>query len=159
MYDVHCQQKLTTPHPLTVVRNRKMKEEIFISDFNYELNKNLVIEGDENSVWAYIVDNSSEELLIELDGFLCSRGKLIESTSEAKQFVKKGFAPPLHREFANEFSIHKNITSDEISILWEELRVKVLIKNETYLILDLENKISYSKSISKNGPYGMSFIE
>ncbi len=67
------ESKFSTFHP------EQMKEEIFISEFSYDHNKTIIIEGDENSIWVYLLDSSNKENTIECDGFLCSRGTIIET--------------------------------------------------------------------------------
>ncbi len=127
-------------------------EPIFLSQFNSELDRHLVIEGDEFAVWAYILNSAEDN--IEIDGFLCSRGLILDALKEVETYIEKGMAPPLSKEYANEFSIHAELETEDITVAWEADSVFILIKGEEYLELDLTEKKSYSKAIAMAGPYG-----
>lgn len=109
-----------------------MKEEIFISDFNENVNKTLVIEGDEHSVWAYVLNRIDGQNNIEFQGLLCSRGTLVEDENKIGDYINQGFAPPLLRNFSNEHSVIEELTMKNISIFWDQEKVGVLVDERTY---------------------------
>ena len=134
----------------------KKEEKIFISQMIEELDKSIIIEEDENSIWAYLMNKDFK--LIEFDGFLCSIQPPTDSYDK-KDIQKK--PPPLINEYANEFSYLPTIRGDQIRIETdiENQLVKIMISNDLYLRLDLEAKKSYSKGLSKDGPYGLTLNE
>ena len=136
-----------------------MKGEIFISDFNEEVNKTLVVEGDEHTIWAYVLNSLDGQNNIEFQGFLCSRGTLVEEESEIGDYIDQGFAPPLLRSFSNEYSVQEEITANNISIFWDKEKVGVLVDEVTYLILDYTNKVAYSKGVLEESPYGRPLMD
>ena len=73
---------------------------------NKNVNRNLVIDSDKHSVWAYVLNHQNQ---IEFDGFLCSLGTLVESNEEVKEFIEKDLQPPLMKNVANEFSIQNEL--------------------------------------------------
>ena len=128
------------------------KQEIYITQSADNSKCQLVIQGDDHSVYAYFLNNSGE---VEFDGFLCSRGTLVESSEEVRNFIENSQNPPLTKSFANEFSIHEELVADDISIDWQKNIIRISIKQIEYLIFDLVNKKAYSKSIKYDGPYGL----
>lgn len=134
-----------------------MNEVLLTSEYNYEINKCVLVQGDIHSVWAYVIDITDNKDEIEFEGFVCSRGTLIADNSEIEKYINhdQSFAPPLLTEYKNEYSIINDLTESDIKIDWKDDIVKILIKGTEYLKMDLETKISYSKGISKSGPYGI----
>jgi len=129
-----------------------MKNDIYITRHIDLIQKDIVIEGDEHSIWAYLLDSENN---IVLDGFVCSRGTIVDSTTLVKDFIDKGFAPPLSKDFKNDFSIQSDLNSADISIKVNKRVIEVLIFDEVYLTMDYMNLKSHSKSISKSGAYGL----
>ena len=125
---------------------------IFIQNRNPFGHENLIIEEDENSIWAYLIDN--EDQLI-MDGFICSTGKLVESSEEIKTAMDKGSAPPLLSKFKNEHSIQKSLNENDLSIEWvSEDELIVSINENQFLRMIKSSRESYSKAINNDGPYG-----
>lgn len=131
-------------------------EEIFVSEINETIERAIIIDGDEHTVWAYLLKMVNEEQELLFEGFICSRGTIVDESTDVNEYIDKGFQPPLLRNYRNEFSMHKNLTNEDFEIIWEieNNRVKVLLKKELYLIMDYKHESSYSKSISNEGPYG-----
>lgn len=131
------------------------------SEYDYELNKCILVQGDTHSVWAYVIDITDHKDEIEFDGFICSRGTIVQTKDEIEAYINddQGFAPPLLTEYKNEHSVIKNLTETDIEIHWNKNIVRVFIKGVEYLKMELETKKSYSKGISKSGPYGIPLKE
>lgn len=134
-----------------------MKEELFISEFNEHLARAIVISGDEHSVWAYCmkVNDEGQELLFH--GFICSRGTILEDFSEIEDYVKIDLQPPLMAAYQNEFSIQEPLDNTDFKIEWYEQsgEAQIYLKGLLYLVMDMTNHITYTKSITEEGPYGI----
>ncbi len=115
--------------------------------------KSLVIEGDDHSVLAYIVNSEKGEILF--DGFVCSRGTIVDSSAEIKEFIDNGIAPPLLAEYENRYSVQPYITNDSILIELTDTNIKVYLDETVFTDLDLVSGTSYSKAVQKDGPYGL----
>lgn len=133
------------------------KEEIFISDVNMQIARTIVVEGDQHTIWAYCMEMVNEEQEFLFDGFICSRGTLVFDSKAVKNFIDKGLSPPLMERYKNEYSICESVSNDDFEIQWEieKQLVKIFLNEVLYLIMDLKNACSYSKSILKEGPYGI----
>jgi hypothetical protein len=119
----------------------------------------VVVEGDEHSVWAYVLKHSQESIGFELDGFICSLGPLIECSDDVKTSIDQCLSPPLLKEYANEFSLQPEIKNEHITIDWHGNEISIKVNGIVFLIMDIENRKSYSKGVSKNGPYGIPLTE
>lgn len=135
-----------------VFDSKKDKEPIFISSKDPNSNCTLLIEEDEYSVWAYLLRPDKEG--IDFDGFLCAVQDPKTIQINVKEAIKNGVAPPLSTTFANKYSYVKKLRKQDIRIVWEDVSVMIYIKDELYLIMNLQTRISYSKGISKRGPFG-----
>src|SRR5690606_12792820 len=112
---------------------------------------------DIHTVWAYVIDITNNKDEIEFDGFICSRGTIIQTKDEIEAYINddQGFAPPLLAEYKNEYSIVNDLVESDIKIDWKHNIVRIFIKGIEYLLMDLDSKKSYSKGISKSGSYGI----
>ena len=133
--------------------------EIYISKINEEQNREIVVEGDNHSIWAYVLLQSEESFEIEFDGFVCSRGTILESSKDIKKYINKVISAPLIKKYSNEFSIQRGIENENIEIDWKGNVISVKLSGIEFLIMDINNKKSYSKSTSKKGPYGIPINE
>lgn len=129
-------------------------EEILVSEINEELNKAVVIDGDQHTVWAYCMEMINDEQELLFDGFLCSRGTIVSDSKEVQNYIENELQPPLMEGYKNKYSIHAAIVNDDFKIKWERNTIRVYINETLYLIMNMKNRISYSKSITKEGPYG-----
>ncbi|RCS28225.1 hypothetical protein DUT90_01195 [Polaribacter sp. WD7] len=138
-----------------------MDEALLQSEYNYEMNKCVLVQGDIHSVWAYVIDITDNRDEIEFDGFICSRGTLIDNSNEIEAYINhdQGYAPPLLSEYKNEYSIINDLIENDIKIDWKDNIVRILIKGIEYLKMDLDTKMSYAKGISKSGAYGIPLKE
>ncbi|WP_405369818.1 hypothetical protein [Nonlabens sp. Asnod2-A12] len=134
-----------------------MNEEIYISDSFGDFN--VVVEGDEHSLWAYVFENVNEEYQILCDGFICSRGLIVQSNEDVKTYIEKGSQPPLMEEYASTVAVQENLSPTDISISINMVEIIVEVKNIPFLKIDFEHLKPYSKAVSKDGPYGFAWRE
>lgn len=126
--------------------------DIYLNHSNAQLNMNFVIEGDDHSIWTYLTNVLTNEVI--QDGFLCSRGTILESASEVKTFIDSGIAPPISKQYSNEYTLQPVIQEDEITINWTTDTVEVFVSDVRFLSMNWLTKKSYSLSVSTPGPYG-----
>lgn len=125
---------------------------IFITSTDPISGRTLMIEEDEYSIWVYVLNPDKQG--IDFDGFLCSVVDPESITISPKEATKNGNAPPLTTNFANKYSYIKNLKSKDIRVYWKQNRIEIKLKKETYLIMDLDSKTSYSKALSTDCYYG-----
>jgi|GEM_PF-6751183 len=123
-------------------------EDLFISSYDANSDHHLVIEGDEEAVWAYLL-NADNQIL--LHGFLCS---LKEPVDELEIPVDKGKPPPLVKRFANEYSVIPDLKEEQVQVKWSGRRAYVHIDECLYLVVDIDTRRAASKALSKPGQYG-----
>ncbi len=114
----------------------------------------MIIEEDDYSIWTYLTDSENENRVV-MDGFICSTGTIVKKSSDALEFINKGYAPPISEDFMNSFSIQKDLQAQDFRIEMFDNKVIVFIKGTSFVILDFINSKSYSRSVSKPGPYGL----
>ena len=146
---------------LDIIRGLKggevfQKEEIFVSAINERLERAIIIDGDEHSVYAYCMKMIGDEQELMFHGFICSRGTVVNLSKDVGMFINQDLQPPLMEEYRNEYSVGESILNEDFRIEWEEKEkvIKVFLSDVLYLIMDMESQTSYSKSVSKEGPYG-----
>ncbi|BDD09829.1 hypothetical protein FUAX_22610 [Fulvitalea axinellae] len=125
--------------------------EIYISEFNQEEGVGLIISGDEHSVWAYLTNEDNEILL---DGFVCSRGLLIDTNDDVRKYIEASFQPPLIREYASEFAVKTDLNADDLTIAWDEGLASVLLGDELLLEMEYPELAAFSRAVKKSGPFG-----
>lgn len=137
------------------------KEEIFVSEVNEQIERAIIIDGDEHSVYAYCMKVIDDQQELMFHGFICSRGTVVNFSKEVGNFIGQDFQPPLMEEYRNEYSVGESILNEDFRIEWEEKEkvIKVFLSGVLYLIMDMASQTSYSKSVSKEGPYGRSIDE
>ncbi len=138
----------------TLTKENSIKKEgsVFLTSTNSLTGRTLVIEEDAYSVWAHMLSSDKES--IDFEGFLCSvvapklsKNDTLESTKDTKEM-------PLPTSLSNYYSYVRNLKNEDIQIDWEKDRVSVYIRNVPYMIMDLNTKTSYSKSLAKDCIYG-----
>lgn len=130
-----------------------MSADLYMSYHLAEIGRTLVIEGDGFSAWVYLLQEDDET--IDFSGFLCSLGTLVESDADVERFLQEGNQPPLLKEFANEFSVVEDVVAEDIVVdMLNEENLTVSLRGQQYLLLDIEEKQSYSIAVSQDGPYG-----
>ncbi len=127
-------------------------DKIFMTSTDTVSGRILMIEEDDYSVWAYILKPNMEG--VDFDGFLCSIVDPYALKIDPKEATKNGNATPLTSNFSNQYSYIRNISSKDINICWKQDQIEIKLKKETYLIMDLKTKVSYSKALSRDCYYG-----
>lgn len=128
------------------------KNRIFITTTDPQSERMLMIEEDEYSIWAYLLQPDMQG--IDFDGFICAIVDPETMKINPKDATKNGNATPLTSVFANQYSYVKEVTKKDIGIVWKQDTIKITVKNELYLIMDLETKTSFSKALSTDCYYG-----
>ncbi|MBQ0735937.1 hypothetical protein [Aquimarina celericrescens] len=128
---------------------------VFITATEPIIGRTIIIEQDSYSIWVYLL--TPNKLEIDFDGFLCSVVTPVKPNGTLKDFTIK--EQPLPIEFSNKYSFIKNLNKEDIKIDWQENQVILSIKEEVFLIMNMETKTSYSKSLSCNCPYGKSLTK
>lgn len=129
-------------------------ENIFITYDIEFYNKQLVIQGDQHSIWAYVYNVEGTQNTIELDAFICSTGTIVQSSKEIKNYLESGFAPPLAKGFENKHSVIAHLEPSDFRVNIIGSKIEIYVTNKLYSLIDLETMTAYSISVSKNGPYG-----
>jgi hypothetical protein len=130
-----------------------MRDLVYISKHLDSIKMDLIIEEDKHSIWTYLLDPINGNKII-LDGFICSTGTIVENTSDVKRYIDQDFSPPISQDYSNEFSIQRDLTEMDFRIETTNNGVSIFIKDSCFVILDLIGMNSYSKSVSKPGPFG-----
>ncbi len=125
---------------------------IFLTSTDVFSDRMLIVEEDKYSVWAYFLEPNQEDN--GFDGFLCATENSELSRIREKGIMVNGSSPSLMTPFLSEHSHIKNLKKRDIKIHWEKERVLIFIKNTVYLIMDINRKKSYSKSLNINCKYG-----
>ncbi len=133
-----------------------MRDSVYISKHIDSIKKVLIIEEDEHSIWTYLLDSDNDNRIV-MDGFVCSTGTIVKKSSDVKEFIDKDFAPPISEDFANDSTIQKDLQNDDFKIETSDKKIFIFIKGINFVILDFENSNTYSKSVSKAGPYGLPY--
>ncbi len=131
-----------------------MRESVYISKHLESLRMDLIIEEDKHSIWTYLLDSENENKIV-LDGFVCSTGTVVKKSSDVKEFIDIGFAPPISEDFINDFSIQKGLQGKDFKIKVSDNVVIIAVKGTDFVILDLLDSKSYTKAVSMSGPYGL----
>lgn len=130
---------------------------LFIESNDDASGKTLIVEEDQYSIWAYILTDQKDG--IDFDGFLCSRIDPMKHKIDPISVTDQGGAPPIFPPYSNEFSFVAEVNRKDVEIRWGRTQVEVYLKGVKYLVMDFENKKSYSKAIGKDGPFGGMLIE
>lgn len=133
-----------------------MYEKIYKSDSFGDFN--IVVEGDEHSIWMYVFEQVNEEYQPLCDGFICSRGLIVENNDDVKSNIEKGFQPPLMKEFASESAVQKNLTPSDITISITTQEIIIEIKGIAFLKIAFDDLQPFSKAVSKDGPFGFAWV-
>jgi hypothetical protein len=130
------------------------EEFILLESYNSEQGKILILDNDEHSIWAFVMDAETQEIIF--DGFVCSLSEPFTSEKEVEKLLEEGFSPAITKEFASDFAHQPKALEKEFSAEWQDDGyVFIYIDSELILVMDLEEEVSYSKSVKENGPYGL----
>jgi len=132
------------------------KNEIFLSIQYSESKYWAIFEDNGISAWLYVTESDSYNIIS--DCFVYNRINPI-NPSEIKNFINS--SPPISKDYATSFSKISNINPDDIELLWNHNGSSICLKiNEIpYAFIIIGEKYGYSKSISKDGPFGKKWNE
>jgi len=126
-----------------------MAEDIFISSYDSSSDHHLIIEGDAESVWAYLVSGDGQTILTH--GFVCS---LVQPIDELPEPVDKRKPPPLIKRFASTQSVIPDLREEQISVEWTDQQANVFIDNTLFLVMEIDTRRARCRAISMPGRYG-----
>lgn len=127
-------------------------DKIFMTSTDSISGRTLMIEEDDYSVWVYILKPNMEG--VDFDGFLCAIVDPQFLKIDPREATKNGNATPLTSNYSNQYSYIRDISSKDINVYWKQDSIEIKLKKETYLIMDLKTKVSYSKALSRDCYYG-----
>lgn len=134
------------------------EEYVLYESYNSERGKIVLLDNDENSIWAFILDGETQE--IEFDGFVCSLTEPFANETDVEKILEAGGAPAITKEFASEFALQPDALTKEFAAEWQDDGyVFIYLDGELVLVMDLEEEVSFSKSIAENGPYGLALTD
>lgn len=133
-------------------------ERIFYQNQDEITGRFVVIDEDENSIWAYLTIPFEEQ--IDKDCFLGSRIKIEIEEFDFKEFKKKRIPPPMTKEFSTGESHLPNLKEEDVSVNWgKNGDVVIRINGKPFLLFSADEEKGFCKSISKNGMYGNQWNE
>lgn len=134
----------------------KNKNEIFLSLQHAHSKLWAIFEDNGMSAWLYVAEPEGYNIIS--DCFVYNRVDPI-NYSEISTFINS--QPPISKDYATPFSKISEITSDKIKLLWNDSgnSTCVVINEVPYSFIVIGEKHGYSKSISKDGPFGRRWNE
>lgn len=128
-------------------------EEVFHQNQDELSGRFVIVEEDENSIWAYLTFPYEEK--IDKDCFLGSRIKIEVAELDFEEYRKKQIPPPLTKKYSTIESHLPNLSEEDISVEWRNNGNAILMINGNPVMFFSDNEDKgFSKSISKNGMYG-----
>jgi len=132
-------------------------EEIFFSEQDEVTGRFIVIEEENDAIWAYLTFPFKEE--IDKHCFLASRKKIRTSIIG---FVKSKIfktPPPMVNKYSTSSSYLPNLLGEEIEVKWMHQNALIKIRTEPFLIFIQDVDKGFCKSISQDGIYGNKWCE
>ncbi len=128
-------------------------DKIFYQNQDDKTGRFVVIDEDENSIWAYLTLPFEDQIV--KDCFLGSRVKIGIEKFDLAEFKRKQIPPPMTKEFSTDESCLVNLGEVDISVNWGiNGNVVVKIYGNPFLFFVENEEKGFCKSISKNGIYG-----
>jgi len=115
------------------------------------------VDGDDQSLWMYLIDVQSKDILC--DAPICSRIRLTLPDEFRKSYSGKG-APPLVETFTSKNAVVTNVSLQSIDIHWghNEEHVDVLLDSKPISRIIVTEKKGLSIFTLKEGPWGGPWI-
>ncbi len=133
-------------------------EGIFYQNEDEITGRFVVIDEDENSIWAYLTIPFVEQ--IDKDCFLGSRIKIELEEFDFKEFRRRQIPPPMTKEFSTDESYQAHLREEDISVNWGiNGNVIIKINGNPFLLFTEDEEKGFCKSISKSGIYGNQWDE
>lgn len=137
---------------------QRTMERIFYQNQDEFTGRFVVVDEDENSIWAYLTFPFEER--IDKDCFLGSRRKIEIEELDFKKYKRKQIPPPMTKDFSTKESYLPDLKVEEISVDWRgNGKVVLKINGKPFLYFADDEDKGFSKSISKNGIYGKAWFE
>lgn len=118
-----------------------------------ESNRIILLESDDYCCWAYLTDEDGNVPEVGVVMFNSCPNPTFEESLERHE---QGFQPPLPEEYATSESVHMGIQLEDFEAHWDEMNEAVLVtlKKEPWALIEVGEKIAYSRSIGSISPYG-----
>lgn len=143
---------------MDIEENFNEEEFVLYESYNGDAGKILVIDNDEHSIWAFLMDSETQEILF--DGFVCALSQPFENEAAVESLIEEGGAPAITKEFASDLAVQADALDKEFAAEWEDDGyVFVYLGEELVLVMDLEEEVSFSKAVKKDGPYGYALTD
>ena len=131
---------------------------IFIKSDHDITGRSLIIEEDENSIWAYLT--LPNEMDIDKDCFLASRHKITEKIDNMDYWRSRQMPPPMTQEYSTNHGSFQQIEEKDINIRWiDQGNVIIELKGTPFLFFHHDFRKGFCKSIKKDGGYGKEWDE
>ncbi len=119
-------------------------EDVFTYSDSPDGTYRCIVEGDTQSVWAYLHDVSNETVLGAFP--VCSVSELLTYEQFKESYRGEG-APPLVREFTSQEAVIPEIKNERIEIEWDDSNGCVLVKIDCKPVSKLGYKDSRGSSV------------
>lgn len=133
-------------------------EYVLLESYSPEYDKIIVLDNDEHSIWAFVMDGDSQE--IEYDAFVIGLTDPFDSEDDVQALIDQGYAPPMLAEYASETCLDPHALKKDFSIQWmEDGWVEISINGKQQVLIDLDEEAVFTKAVKLNGPYGLVFTD
>lgn len=137
-------------------KEQEEDEFVLLEDYSVEYGKIVVIDNDDHSIYAFILDAETQE--IEFDAYICSLSEPFENEEDVQDLIDLGFAPAITYEFASDEAVIPDALQKQFEARWiEDGWLEILLDGNLITLIDLDEEQSYCKSIAEDGPYGYEF--
>lgn len=130
---------------------------IFCEYYDGKSKRNLIIEEENNTVWAYLTHEGT--VVLAKDCFFFSRKEVESKIADWEYYSRNKIAPPITKEFASSEAHLPHVICEMITVNWNDEAVLVKINELPFLIFQFNEGLGYSKSIKKSGVYGNAWNE
>ena len=131
-------------------------EFVLLEEFSAEHGKIIVLDNDEYSIWAFVLDAQTQE--IEIDVFVCSLSQPFEDEEEVEQMIENGYSPAITTFFASDSAVKPNALKSEFSVKWiEDGWLELFMDDQLVVMIDLDQEEAFTKAVCEDGPYGLVF--
>ena len=140
-------------------QNQIWKEvELFFSDQDEISGRNIIVEEDGNSIWAYLTQPHKTE--IDKDYYVGTRYEITIEELDIEAIKKANVPPPMIKKYSTEWSQMKKIKEEDLSVEWfEDGDILLKIKGISFLFFHKGESRGFSKSIKENCLYGNAWNE
>lgn len=133
-------------------------EYVLLESYSPEYDKIIVLDNDEHSIWAFVMDGDSQE--IEYDAFVISLTEPFQTENEVQELIDQGYAPPILAEYASDTCVDTHALKKDFSVRWmDDGWVEILINGKQQVLIDLDEEAVFTKAVKANGPYGLVFTD